>query len=316
MEIINKKIPHNKKSQEQFIEDLKLVHGDRFDYSRVIYNTSHDKIEIICKLHGIFTQKAYVHLQGSTCSKCTQKYKLTNSEFIQKSKEIYGDKFTYENTIYKSTKNRINVNCKAHGEFSVEAYGYLYKNQECPKCQKIKFNLKYRKNLDDFIKEANTIHNFEYDYSKSEYTGCMKKLIVTCKLHGDFTVKPNNHLSLKSKCPKCSGRISKQSDYWLESLNNSNIIPEYKLPEFKKRKVDGYDHTTNTVYQFHGSYYHADPRLFCGDEIDKMRNKTYAQIYKESCKKDNDIVEAGYNLIIMWQYDWNTLNNSSRGMRK
>lgn len=41
-------------SQEEFIFRAKLVHGERFNYSKVKYISSKDKVEIICNIHGSF----------------------------------------------------------------------------------------------------------------------------------------------------------------------------------------------------------------------------------------------------------------------
>lgn len=60
------------KSNEQFIKDVSFVHNNRYDYSLTNYITSHKKVEIICKIHGIFKQKAYAHLSGNGCSKCNE----------------------------------------------------------------------------------------------------------------------------------------------------------------------------------------------------------------------------------------------------
>jgi len=49
----------------EFIERAQLVHGDRYDYSRVTYVTSHDKIEIICHEHGSFWQSPVNHTKGN-----------------------------------------------------------------------------------------------------------------------------------------------------------------------------------------------------------------------------------------------------------
>ena len=53
-----------------FIMKAKEVHGDRFDYSLTDYVSSHEKVKIVCSVHGAFEQKAYRHLQGNGCQKC------------------------------------------------------------------------------------------------------------------------------------------------------------------------------------------------------------------------------------------------------
>lgn len=62
-----------RKTTEQFIKDAVSVHGNRYDYSLVDYINSHKKIEIVCKIHGIFQQKPNAHLSGKNgCMKCNE----------------------------------------------------------------------------------------------------------------------------------------------------------------------------------------------------------------------------------------------------
>lgn len=61
------------KTIEQFIKDANLVHGDKYNYNKVNYITSHIKVDIICKVHGKFSQKPYAHLSGKNgCQKCNE----------------------------------------------------------------------------------------------------------------------------------------------------------------------------------------------------------------------------------------------------
>lgn len=59
-----------RKSQEDFINKCKSVHGGRYDYSKTIYNTTKDKVHIICPLHEDFLQMACKHISGQGCPKC------------------------------------------------------------------------------------------------------------------------------------------------------------------------------------------------------------------------------------------------------
>lgn len=60
-----------------FIEKAKAIHGDKYDYTESVYIDSHSDIKIICKKHGEFITKPYMHLQGQGCPKCKQS-KLEN----------------------------------------------------------------------------------------------------------------------------------------------------------------------------------------------------------------------------------------------
>lgn len=61
------KTPH---TNEQFITKAKEVHGDKYDYSQVLYQNSWKKVCIICSVHGPFYQVPQNHLNGSGCQKC------------------------------------------------------------------------------------------------------------------------------------------------------------------------------------------------------------------------------------------------------
>ena len=63
------------KTTEDFIQEAKKIHGNNYDYSKVVYKNWNTKICIICKEHGEFWQTPYAHLslkQG--CPKCKQSH--------------------------------------------------------------------------------------------------------------------------------------------------------------------------------------------------------------------------------------------------
>ncbi len=56
-----------------FIKNAKKRHDNRFDYSQTIYDKNcgvHQKVQIICRIHGVFTQKANNHTAGGICPRC------------------------------------------------------------------------------------------------------------------------------------------------------------------------------------------------------------------------------------------------------
>ena len=57
--------------------------------------------------------------------------------------------------------------------------------------------------LENFIAKATEKYGERFDYSKFEYLGSHIKSTITCPVHGDFEISPNNHLQGR-KCPKCS----------------------------------------------------------------------------------------------------------------
>lgn len=56
---------------------------------------------------------------------------------------------------------------------------------------------------ESFVTKAKSIYGELYDYSKVVYKHNKTPVILTCKIHGDFEVIPNKHLSQKAGCQKC-----------------------------------------------------------------------------------------------------------------
>ena len=60
------------------------IHGDNFDYSKVIYEGLTSKVIIICPEHGEFLQQPRLHLRGSNgCKICIQKEKKENNRILK-----------------------------------------------------------------------------------------------------------------------------------------------------------------------------------------------------------------------------------------
>lgn len=58
--------------QDAFIKRCLIVHGDKYDYSLTKYTKMNDEIIVICRVHGIFRQKANTHQRGSGCLECAR----------------------------------------------------------------------------------------------------------------------------------------------------------------------------------------------------------------------------------------------------
>lgn len=55
---------------EEWILKATKAHNYKYDYSKVEYLTSKQKVEIICPIHGVFTQSPTEHLGGKGCPFC------------------------------------------------------------------------------------------------------------------------------------------------------------------------------------------------------------------------------------------------------
>ena len=71
---------NQKLTTEKFIEKAKVIHGHKYDYSSVIYQSHAKKVTIICPIHGPFEQRANGHLNGKGCYRCAKSYKRSKGE--------------------------------------------------------------------------------------------------------------------------------------------------------------------------------------------------------------------------------------------
>jgi hypothetical protein len=186
----------NSKTDNIFIEQAKKVHNNKYDYSKVEYKNIHTKVCIICPDHGEFYQTPGSHLRGVGCPKCSSTSKLTTEKFIEKAREVHGDKYDYSKVEYKNVRDKVCIICPEHGEF-YQTPNTHFRGNGCSECSgKAKLTTK------KFIEKAREVHNNKYDYSKVEYKSNTTKVCIICPEHGEFYQTPNTHLR-GSGCPRC-----------------------------------------------------------------------------------------------------------------
>lgn len=197
-------VKNKTKSNENFIKDAIKVHGDKYDYSKVIYKKAIEKVIIVCKIHGEFLQTPNSHLNGSGCLKCgylSKNRSLNTNYFIEKAIKIHDSVFDYSNVNYISAHNHIEIICKTHGIFLQTPNSHL-SGAGCNKCQVKKVSDLQRKTTNQFIEEANIIHENKYDYSLTEYETARKKVKIICPIHGEFEQLTGSHLAGRG-CSQC-----------------------------------------------------------------------------------------------------------------
>lgn len=104
-----------RKTTEEFIADAIKVHGDEYDYSKVNYVNNNTKVEIVCKEHGSFWVLPRIHLMGCKCGKC-KGVSSDRDYFIQKAKEIHGDKYNYDKVVYEKANKKVCITCNRCGK--------------------------------------------------------------------------------------------------------------------------------------------------------------------------------------------------------
>jgi superfamily II DNA or RNA helicase len=220
---------------DDFISKARLIHGDKYDYSKVKYLGVNTKVKIICPEHGEFEQSPYQHLRTNGCKKCgvlkrANSRTKTLSEFISEAKEIHGDKYDYTNTIYLGNKNKIRINCPEHGEFITLPSNHL-KGVNCPKCVGgVKIT------NEDFILKGNLKHKNKYNYTLTDYNSAKEKVKIICPEHGLFIQSPGSHLSGVG-CPFCNGGVQLNTEkFILKAKEIHGDKYDYSLTDYVKAK--------------------------------------------------------------------------------
>ena len=222
-----------RKTEKEFIEELKKIYGDKYDYSKIKYKNSRTKVCIICPEHGEFYKLPTSLINGYACEYCS-KHKLQTKEFVEKAKQIHGDKYDYSLVEYIDSHTEVLVKCPKHGIFKVTPTNHCSKSNKCgcPRC------VGKKKTTEQFIEEAKQLHGDKYDYSKVNYINSKTKVCIICPEHGEFWLTPNKHLSGQG-CRECE-KI-KRKFYKLKTT-------EQFIKEAKEIHGDKYDYS-KTVYK-------------------------------------------------------------------
>ena len=166
-----------------FIQEATILHDGLYDYSKVNYLGSKEKICIICKEHGEFWQTSGSHLSGSGCPKCgiikTKLSRLTLKEvFVERANIVHNFKYDYTLVDYTNLHDKIKIKCLIHGEFLQTGSSHL-QGVGCPICNYSKGELL----IYDWLKENNIPFKTQFELITPEIARNSNVMLV------DFFVK-------------------------------------------------------------------------------------------------------------------------------
>lgn len=283
---------------EEFIKRAKAIHGDRYDYSKVAYSGVNNKVEIICPVHGSFFQSKRLHIDRQNgclqCSKSLPKRKeITSVEFLIRAKKIHGEKYTY--SPYINYRSPISITCPRHGQFILSRASLHVTNKNgCPKCA-------HREDTEHFITKANKIHKNFYSYETARYETVGSMIEVGCPIHGLQKITPADHYRVG--CWFC--KRNRVQDIWLDEIGvpNSKENRQVRIKILDRLFiVDG--KIDDTIFLFHGDYWHGNPKIYNATDINKRNGKTFGELHKETTDYEQKLSEGGFKVISIWEYDW------------
>ena len=288
-----------------FITKAKNIHGDRYDYSTSYYINSKTKISIICREHGTFQQTPSNHLSKFNCQKCSNNFKYNTESFIEKAKNIHGDKYNYSKVFYVNTNEHVIIECKQHGEFKQIPDFHINRKCGCPKC-----SFSYKNTTLEFIKKAVQIHKHKYDYSHTNYVNSTTPVTIICKNHGEFYQTPDIHIYQKCGCPSC---INKTEFIFFEKMKEfyPSIKRQYKVEWCKNKLHLPYDFVIedlNIIIEVDGEQHFKQISNWTSPEIQIEKDK-----YKIKCANKNgfSVIRILQNDVSKDNFDWLTEINTA-----
>lgn len=302
----------------RFIEKCIEIHKHKFNYEFVLpehITNVYSDVTIICNIcDNKWTTNIHTHINGkSGCPSCLGVTQWTLERFIIKARETHGDKFNYDkirNCHIKGVNSRVPIICNdCKYEWFPRIGNHINGKYSCPSCSN-----KEPWSLNRFLSKAKETHGDKYNYSLITFemieTGESKIPIICNKCQITWNPMIRDHINGRTGCPICSasrGFSNAQID-WLETIMQAEHIDikyalslggEYIIPTIGK--VDGYCRETNTVYEFHGDFWHGNPNKFDQNIQHPICRKTYGELYAKTLERDQNIRDLGYNLIVKWE---------------
>lgn len=311
------------KSPEDVIRLFKELHGDRYDYSRVIYQTLLTPVEIICRTHGPFWQSPAVHLNRNGCKKCRKKVLTDTRERPELCDHGCGRKAEFYLAPTKKVPtgrwrcSEFVLSCEAvkdrRKETNIERIGvanpFEIHNANITEEEKRNNNIKREQTCVDRFGMPHPFHTPEAKANsiianKNRYKPENILELEKSKRKTELTILAR-YGSHAAKPGKTHYRRSKIGDKWLDSVGVSPSMREiYVKTSEKAFRVDGMSDDRSTIYEFNGDYWHGNPQVFEPDFYNPQAHATMQELYERTQIKEKALREAGYQLVAIWEKDF------------
>ena len=263
-----------RKSDEDLLRLAKKVHGDRYEYLKIVRGGERPVLTYICKEHGEVVQNINSHLMGSGCGLCADKFRGINSRpeeqaVIARARKIHGDRYEYAGVTFDG-KTMLTCICKIHGQFTVAATRHLM-GYNCKRCAHSELGLSKRMPFEQFVARAKEVHGDAYVYEKLEYGEGAARIKYVCAKHGSYDQSAMAHLS-GSGCGGCRGRISKPNVDIQNFLYSCETVAklEFRFAESRK-SFDIALEDAKVAIEYNGNYWHSSEWVPSNAHLEKTR---------------------------------------------
>lgn len=286
------------KTNEEFIEEARRIHGDYYDYSKVRYINYTSPIDIICPVHGLFSQAPREHLQGCGCSKCAR-IKIgdvaDNESFIKKANIIHNNKYNYDKINYVNSKTKLIITCPIHGDFEQLAEAHL-KGQGCPKCGTESNITKQTLSFGEVIDKCIDIYDnkYKYIYSKDSYVNTKSELEIICPEHGIFKISAHRHLH-GTGCPQCQESFGETKVRTILEQSNCRYVYQAHFNFLDRLSYDFFLPDLNIAIEYQGKQHYEPVEIFGGEAAFIKQQERDSRKRKLSLENNIKLIEIRYD---------------------
>lgn len=259
-------------------------------------------IEIFCKKCAHTThQSVPSHLHSKGCKECSNReksdnMKMSQEEYIDRCKKIYGDKYILDKIIYKGATEYVTPICPIHGEFKIYAINFL-KGNGCTECLREEINNRQRKTHEQFVEESDKIHGKGRYIYLTKYQGRAKPITFKCTKCGNETTKLAVRHLKGVGCSFCSSsRLEREIGLLLDN-ENINYIKEYNI---NNQFIDFYLPKQNIAIECQGKQ-HFDMKFYFKSK--EIKGHSLEDLINRDIKKYNYCKENNIKLLYFVKYE-------------
>lgn len=283
--------------------------NSHIQYNHKEYNTKkyYDEFykkenEGFCKTCGNPTKfenfiKGYRNYCNNSCSHKTEHFRTSFNNSIQNKNEWIKNRI---NSIKTKSTNGIKISDNDLNKRHEKTKNYFIENLNKSNCEFISFEYNCNKIIKVSFRcnKCNRIHtkfrcSLDKKIRENDYNFC-----PICNFTNTVISKPEKELAKYiSECYK--GNILRNDRTILNGYELDIVIPEKKL-----------------AFEFDGTYWHMDPRIYKETDINVKLNKTAKEIWDFDNNKIKLCEQLGYKLIRIKEYDWVNDNSNVKQIIK
>ena len=314
---------------------LQLLKTIPFSLTDIKYFVKHSKdsdyLDQVCCAHcGRICKTDHGKYQYTCCPKCgrVEMEKRYERDFYNKIEKKYGDSITLL-TKFKNYHTKIKIKCNICKSISYSLPQNLLREGACKTCYNHSLRNPIYWEWDAFLKESKRLFKGRYTYldeKKKRLKGTHTRLKIRCNKCGNvYTQLLHLHL-YENGCPYCNVPVySKQANEFIDAVSkgcNLKFISKGNCG-FEHcinangivYRIDGYNKRFKICLEYNGDIFHGNPKVYSSNETSHpYRNITNGELYKRTKQRERELKKLGYNVISVWEYDWN--NNRDKTLKK